>query len=612
MRFKIAFAFMSFVLTIIAVLGISLGSVLLLKIDSLIKHDRQALIYQQMQGIADDISSYFYLRHLVLKDYAAFPVLLQGVMQPSAGLANTSDFIDDLSLFGEYVPLHLFDISGDLVYTTNPASACLVKPGLVQKLITESSVPGVTVEACHNKYDNTVNWMMVTPIMYHDMAEGYLVAELDNNVMVSDIGLTKFLYEHRIEVLKGEESIFAMGKQLQTEPREVHIPLLGFVLKYRSDGAQVAEARMEVIYNFALILLMIMLAVILITRLLGYTYLVRPLQNLREQAQKVAEGEHHDEHINDERIEEIQELSEHFEQMAGKVERREQALKSANQSLQTLNEKTLQQQQLLVQSEKLASVGQLAAGVAHEINNPTAYIKSNLEQLGCYAHAMEQFAAEYRKLEGQLRDAGMAEYLEEIDKIRSQYDLKTVVEDIVDISDDSIKGIQKIQDIVNDLRSFSRVDDQDMQEVNINKDVVEPALRLVTNELSYKCKIKKTLEELPMVQCRAGEIGQVVMNLLLNAMEAIDKTGVIKVSSYLSDGFVCLDVTDNGRGIDEHIMLKLFDPFYTTKPVGKGPGLGLAVSQAILKKHGGKISVQSDPGKGTTFTVSLPVAEAKS
>jgi len=303
------------------------------------------------------------------------------------------------------------------------------------------------------------------------------------------------------------------------------------------------------------------------------------------------------------------------ESLQHQVQERLQAeydLKHSNTKLETAHIKLKSQQQQLVHSEKLASVGQLAAGVAHEINNPTGYVMGNLKVLKEYKYSILEIFKAYSQLEDiidQSENQTIKQALLQVNDVKIEQDLDYILNDMNDLLDDSISGAVRIQKIVEDLKSFSRVDDGDKKMVDINEEVIETALRLVWNELKYKCKLNKTLKPLPALNCHAGELSQVIMNLLINACDAISVKGEVSLTSEQVANDIRITIGDNGSGIGDADILKLFDPFFTTKSIGKGTGLGLSISQGIIKKHGGTLTVSSQSGQGSCFTILLPIGD---
>ena len=247
----------------------------------------------------------------------------------------------------------------------------------------------------------------------------------------------------------------------------------------------------------------------------------------------------------------------------------------------------------LLQSEKLAAVGQLAAGVAHEINNPVGFVNSNLGTLKTNTHTLLGLVAACRAGRAGEREFAAAE----LDYLR---------QDLADLIRESQEGLGRVRRIVADLKDFSRIDQAGWQEADLNAGI-ESTLNVVWHELKYKAEVQRDLAPLPPVRCIAAQINQVVMNLLVNAAQAIEQHGVIAVRTGSAGDEAWIEVEDNGRGMTPEVMAHIFEPFYTTKPVGKGTGLGLSLAYDIVRKHGGRITVRSEPGRGSCFRVDLPV-----
>ena len=257
----------------------------------------------------------------------------------------------------------------------------------------------------------------------------------------------------------------------------------------------------------------------------------------------------------------------------------------------------------LLQSEKLASIGQLAAGVAHEINNPIGFVNSNLGTLKNYANDLLRLIGAYEAVEPLLPASPPKEQLE---AVRKQIDLAYLREDIVSLIAESIDGTTRVRQIVQDLRDFSRTGQIDWAFTDLHAGL-ESTINLVWNELKFKADVVREYGDLPLVECIPSQINQVFMNLLVNAAHAIPQHGTITLRSGREGEQVWMSVTDTGIGIPAEQLSKIFDPFFTTKPIGQGTGLGLSVSYGIINKHGGYIRVHSQPGQGTIMTISLPI-----
>ena len=280
-------------------------------------------------------------------------------------------------------------------------------------------------------------------------------------------------------------------------------------------------------------------------------------------------------------------------------------LTRANDELTRLNLSFRRTQEQLIQSEKLASIGQLAAGVAHEINNPVGYVFSNFSSLERYLKDLFRMLEAYESAEAQLSDTPTAARLS---ALRQEIDLEYLKQDVPTLMAESREGIARVRKIVQDLKDFSHIDTRPQWEWSDLHKGLDSTLNIVQNEIKYKAEVVKHYGTLPEVQCLAPELNQVFMNLLINAAQAIDKPrGTISIRTGAGGDTVWVEVEDDGCGISSENASRIFDPFFTTKPVGKGTGLGLSLSYGIVKKHGGRLEVDSEPGRGTRFRVTIPV-----
>ena len=283
----------------------------------------------------------------------------------------------------------------------------------------------------------------------------------------------------------------------------------------------------------------------------------------------------------------------------------EEALRREKSEQQTLIQRLEEAHNQLLQSEKMASIGQLAAGVAHEINNPIGYVNSNLGSLQKYVEALLRLIAAYEKYEADLSQ----EHAESLQTLKNEIDLAYLREDINELMTESLGGLQRVKRIVQDLKDFSHVSDSEIQWANVESGL-ESTLNVVWNELKYKAEVIKDYGNIPEIECIPSQLNQVFMNLLVNAAQAIPERGEITVRTRRVDDRVCIEISDTGTGIPQELMNRIFDPFFTTKPVGTGTGLGLSIAHGIIRKHKGRIDVRSEPGKGTSFQVYLPIRQS--
>lgn len=271
-------------------------------------------------------------------------------------------------------------------------------------------------------------------------------------------------------------------------------------------------------------------------------------------------------------------------------------------TLEFLNAELKSAQSQMLQREKMASIGQLAAGVAHEINNPIGFVASNLRSLDKY---LKKLTGYLDLLENNLEQQ-VPEVWQDIKLQRKQLKIDFLLADCDDLIAESLDGSERVRVIVQNLKTFSRVDQAEEQLANLNE-CLESTIAIVWNEIKYKAKLEKDLADLPDLYCNPQELTQVFTNILLNAAQAIEADGLIQVRSWSEEGSVFVSIKDNGCGISEENREKIFEPFFTTKPVGEGTGLGMSISYEIVKKHQGQIKVASEIGQGTTFTIELPL-----
>ncbi len=292
--------------------------------------------------------------------------------------------------------------------------------------------------------------------------------------------------------------------------------------------------------------------------------------------------------------------------------RAEQQLQERNRMLQTMaeserqaHEALKQAQGQLIQSEKLASLGQMVAGVAHEINNPLAFVSNNVavlgRDLGDFKHLIEMYQDVLVRQGDELRDDAAR-----IREFRERCDLDYAIENLPGILSRTREGLRRIQRIVSDLRLFARIDESEISQVDLNAGI-ESSITIIEGVAKKRgIKLVRELQPLPPIRCFAAKINQVVVNLLSNAIDASPNDAVIHVRTRAEQDWTVIEVEDHGCGIDPHIRNQIFDPFFTTKPIGQGTGLGLSISYGIVQEHGGRIEVDSTPEQGTCFRVMLP------
>ena len=278
-------------------------------------------------------------------------------------------------------------------------------------------------------------------------------------------------------------------------------------------------------------------------------------------------------------------------------------LERHNAELSAQRAKLTSLQAQLMQSEKMASLGQLAGGVAHELNNPAGFIYSNMESLDSSAAGLARLLSVYD------RASLSPELTSQANAIKKEIRYEEVLPELSSIIADCQEGARRIRDIVLNLRTFSRLDEAEATQIDINASI-ESTVRILSQYYnSDYIALKREYTPLPLMNCFAGQLNQVWMNLLMNAAQAIGRgPGEVRIETGVKDKLVFVKISDTGSGIKPEDLGKIFEPFFTTKPVGVGTGLGLSISYGIITNHGGTITVASNPGQGTTFTTLIPLA----
>lgn len=310
--------------------------------------------------------------------------------------------------------------------------------------------------------------------------------------------------------------------------------------------------------------------------------------------------------------EELAELNKSLEQ---RIEKRTKKILHQKDELQSAYSQLQQTQRQLVHSEKMASIGQLAAGVAHEINNPIAFIGSNLSTLKEYCEVYRQFIVLQDSLIESYIEKGKENFSREkinnLKSYRDDNDMDFIDKDIQGLVDDAIYGVQRVSTIANGLREYSRASDDLMEACDMNV-CLSDALKIANNQLKYHSDVHTDFSAEAICVGNKSKLTQVFTNIIINAAQAmqsdkVDKKGMLTISTQKHEEYIRACIADTGKGISKDHLSKLFDPFFTTKPEGEGTGLGLSISQGIIDDHGGMINVESEEGRGTLFTIDIPL-----
>lgn len=368
--------------------------------------------------------------------------------------------------------------------------------------------------------------------------------------------------------------------------------------------------------NIRLASLIVSGVVFIIGILLGF-WLARnisvPVLALRDAAYKVGDGDL-TQRVENKSGDEIGDLARAFNKMVADLAKAREELHKANADLGAANTtlhatvadlKAAQEQ--LIQAEKMASLGQLTAGIAHEINNPINFVSANIQPLKDDMADIIRIIAAYEKT---IQEKGLEKEFSEVQQFKNESKIELTIAEVHNLLKGIEDGAKRTSEIVKGLRNFSRLDQNVFLKAQLN-DSLESTLTLLHSAYKNRIEIVKEYGTLPEVECFPGQINQVLMNILSNAIQAIPETGTIFIKTQLVDETARISIKDSGSGMTEEVKRKIFDPFFTTKDVGKGTGLGLSISFGIIQKHNGEIEVISEPGKGTEFVIKIPVNQQK-
>ncbi len=289
------------------------------------------------------------------------------------------------------------------------------------------------------------------------------------------------------------------------------------------------------------------------------------------------------------------------------MDQQKKLIEEKNTKLNKLLVDLREAQQQLIMSEKMASLGQLTAGVAHEINNPINFVSANIKPL---KEDLADILECIKRYELVIQENKLENMFSEVQKFKNNTDINFSLQEVNDLLRGIEEGANRTSEIVKGLRNFSRLDQNVIKKANLHEGI-ESTLTLLHSVYKDKVEIERDYGEIPEVECLPGQVNQVFMNILSNAIQAIPETGQIFIKTWEENDVIKISIRDTGTGISEETKQKIFDPFFTTKEVGKGTGLGLSISYGIIEKHKGKIEVNSEIGKGTDFIISLPVHQNK-
>jgi len=539
----------------------------------------------------------FITNHMVLlKEQAGGALFVQALMQPKNNLGRTKDYMAGLTLLGQKYNETLLDFEGSILHSTSELPFNYKELPWIKALLNGEESSAIQILTIEGEFF----WSIAFPVIYNQNVEGVLLANIPLATIHSGQIEVEVLDGLMIEVVMGSETIATFGKQAIGTKQTKQWQDAGVSFNFTVDEAYRNDALSTLVIQLGSYTILAIVLTTLLAYLYGYRYFVKPILALSQLTSSLDKGSEPQTLQEDLKFKEFAQLFKQFNHMSEKVAKREKALKQSYEKLSNVHAELMQSESQLVQSEKMASIGVLAAGVAHEINNPIGFIRSNLEVLEDYLKDIEKFYHEFNE------DLVSDEDKENHKRLAKKYELEFLFADSPPLIKSSINGVDRVTEIVKSLKTFARIDQPEKARTDINEGL-NATLNMVHNELKYSCKVHVDLHDLPQVNVFPGKLNQVFMNLLINAGQAMEGKGDIFVRSFIEQDNIVIEIEDTGSGIEAENLAQIFMPFYTSKPIGEGTGLGLSISHQIIEQHDGKITVKSEVGKGTCFSVYIPI-----
>ncbi|WDE02993.1 sensor histidine kinase [Thalassomonas viridans] len=558
---------------------------------------QETVINREINSISKNFLLFLRHRQTLLREQARAPVMIQTLMQPESNIGKIQDFMADLSILGKKYPQSLLDFQGNILHATEDSHIVDFKqmPWLAGLLSGKSKqyTGVVTIKGQHY-------WCLAVPISYQQTIEGVLTALLPLHEIYPQAPPDTRFGGLAIEILADQQRLIHFGNQLSGHSHLISWPFSGLSLRFTVDDKAQNRQILILVVQLSLLIIFAIGLTTLLAYFYGYRYFVKPVFMVARATDELDKGEHYLKLKEEFRIKEFSDLFKKFNQMTTQVNLREIALKQSYEQLSKTIEELKQSESQLVQAEKMASLGTLAAGIAHEINNPVGYIKSNLDILQDYAQNLKDY---YQAI-----TASQVEEREKHALLAEKFDLDYILGDIAPLLQSSLSGIERVIAIVDSLKTFARTDQPQKSLCDINEGI-KATITMAWNELKYHCRLHQEYGNLPKIPAYPGKLNQVFMNLLINAGQAIKDKGEIYIRTYTLNRDIVIEIRDTGRGIKPENIKQIFNPFYTSKPVGQGTGLGLSISQDIILQHSGRIEVSSHPGTGSCFSIYLPIPE---
>jgi len=562
-----------------------------------VNEQQQAFITLQMQTISDNYRLFLDNHLTILNAQSKRPIIVQTLMKNNDNAQIIAEHLKHLRFLGEKYDHSLLDFDGELVYSTNENPDFSHDEATWLKNLLENKVSDYIVL---EKIENNYYWVLAAPVTYNNSVEGIFTTTIPIERIHHQHGSSSELQTLSIELIHNQQPIALFGHIETGIKRQKQWPKLDLILNFTFDDTAIKSSITELIVQLTLLILFAILIITLLAYYLGYRYIVTPISALALATSSLDDGDLLVPLKADLKIKELSNLFNNFNHMSRSISKREQDLISSKQLLIQSHEDLKMSESQRMQSEKMASLGVLVAGVAHEINNPIGFVKSNIDTLKSYWLDIQDLLFQLQS------EVTTPQQKEQLSALYKKYDIDFLLEDINPLIDSTTSGITRVTEIIQSLKSFARADAPEKVLADLNEGL-NATIVMAKHELKYHCKLDIDLAPLPPILMHPSKLNQVFMNLLINAGQAIEHDGTISVKTSIKEEHVLITITDTGCGIAPDKLDQIFTPFYTSKPIGQGTGLGLSICHRIIAQHNGTINVISELGHGSSFTISLPI-----
>ena len=593
-KISISFAMARFIFVSYLALALLTSFIVVSQAVKSVDQQQQAFVKLETDTISKSYRQFLTNHQMILKEQSEHPLIIQSMMQSDVNRLKIGEYFTHLKFLGRQHQLSLLDFEGQFIYSTHQNQQFYHDDAQwVAKMLSGENAQHTTVK----KIDGEFYWVLAQTVQYHNEVEGIISVTIAINALNDTMDLPQGL---AIKLIYHNELIAQFGAVNNGITRHEDWAIDNLSLVFVYDDTEINDSINQLIIQLSVLIIIAILIISSLAFYYGRRYIVSPVLGLAKATNSLEDGDIYEPLKTEIKIKELATLTKNFNQMSQTIRQREQALLNSKQALEQSHKDLKESEAQRIQNEKMASLGVLVAGVAHEINNPIGFVKSNIDTLQHYWSDVNQLLNDLNSL------PVTPEISQQIATLYEKYDTTFIVDDINPLIDSTNDGIMRVTEIIKSLKTFARNDSPDKVLSDINEGL-SATLVMAQNELKYHCDINVELGTVPATLMFPSKINQVLMNLLLNAGQAIEDKGTISVSTGVSGDNIVVKIADDGMGIPEEKLAQIFMPFYTSKPVGKGTGLGLAISHRIIEQHDGKIEVESTVGKGSCFTIYLPI-----